>query len=231
MKYKHIFFDLDNTLWDFDTNSRVTLHELFQSYQLTNYYPTFEAFFAVFKKRNEELWEMYGQRKIDKNSLHYERFRFPFDATPFVEQEQHIRLADEYLALVKTKTHLKPFAKEILEYLKEKNYMLYIVSNGFTEVQYHKIDNAGIGSYFQRIFLSEQIKEHKPSKLFFDYAITSSNARKAESLVIGDSWEADIYGAKFAGIDQVYYNYTKQIDLPFQPTYQIGCLSELKNII
>jgi putative hydrolase of the HAD superfamily len=132
---------------------------------------------------------------------------------------------------VKTKTHLKPFAKEILEYLKDKNYMMYIVSNGFTEVQYHKLENAGIGTYFQRIFLSESIKEHKPSKAFFDYAITSSNARKTESLVIGDNWEADIVGAKNAGIDQVFYNYTNRIDLPFAPTFQVSCLSDLKNLI
>ncbi|MBP7219391.1 MAG: YjjG family noncanonical pyrimidine nucleotidase [Paludibacteraceae bacterium] len=231
MKYKHLFFDLDNTLWDFDKNSQVSLHELFDAYQLIHYYPRFEDFFEIFKKQNEVLWEMYGKGQIDKNFLHYERFRFPFENTPFEAQLRYKELADEYLLVVKTKTHLKPFAKEILEYLKDKNYMMYIVSNGFTEVQYHKLENAGIGTYFQRIFLSESIKEHKPSKAFFDYAITSSNARKTESLVIGDNWEADIVGAKNAGIDQVFYNYTNRIDLPFAPTFQVSCLSDLKNFI
>ena len=142
MKYKHLFFDLDNTLWDFDKNSQVSLHELFDAYQLIHYYPRFEDFFEIFKKQNEVLWEMYGKGQIDKNFLHYERFRFPFENTPFEAQLRYKELADEYLLVVKTKTHLKPFAKEILEYLKDKNYMMYIVSNGFTEVQYHKLENA-----------------------------------------------------------------------------------------
>ena len=231
MKYKNLFFDLDNTLWDFDTNSQVALQELFVSYRLDQYYPNFQSFFAVFQQRNLELWDLYGQGKIDKNSLRYERIHYPFRDTDFVARNQHIELSDEYLSLVKTKTHLKPFAKEILQYAKQKGYRLFIVSNGFTEVQYHKLENSGIQHFFECVFLSEAVKEHKPSKVFFDYAITSSNARKAESLVIGDNWEADIFGAKNAGIDQAYYNDGRKTNLPFEPTYHIYCLSELKTFL
>ncbi len=228
MKYKHIFFDLDNTLWDFDANSAETLSDLYKEFQLQQYFADFQSFYTIYKAKNEELWAKYSAGELDKKSLHYQRFEYPFISTNF---NQIQALADAYLSVLKTKTHLKPFAKEMLIYLKQKDYSLYIVSNGFTEVQYHKMNNSGITDFFDRIFLSEAVKEHKPSKLFFDYAITSTNARKVESLVIGDNWEADIFGAKNAGIDQVYYNVQQQTVLSFEPTYQIVCLSELKAIL
>ena len=109
---------------------------------------------------------------------------------------------------------------------------MYIISNGFVEIQQLKLSRSGLLPYFDRCYFSEHIGAHKPAKLFFDYAIKSSNALKKQSLVIGDNFEADILGAKNAGIDQAYYNpHSSDEPLPFVPTYQITNLQELIPII
>ena len=230
-KYKHLFFDLDNTLWSFDKNSKETLRELFVGYNLDLYFSSFEEFYVSYKKKNEELWVLYGGGKIDKQFLNVERFEAIFREAGLPILSQAATMADDYLQLVKTKTHLMPFTLHVLDYLREKGYQMHIISNGFSEVQYFKINNSGLKPYFASIYLSETVKKHKPDKLFFDYAIKSSNARKTESLVIGDNWQADIFGGRNAGIDQAFYNISNEKEMPFAPTYEITSLEELKLIL
>jgi putative hydrolase of the HAD superfamily len=138
-----------------------------------------------------------------------------------------------YLPLLSEQTVLMPGCIEILDYLKTKGYKLYLVSNGFVEIQHKKLSGAGLYKYFDKLFFSEEIKAHKPSREFFDTVIKSTNSKKKESIVIGDNFLADIEGAKNAGIDQVYFcpsiNFNQH--LPFKPTYIITQLIELKNIL
>ena len=115
----------------------------------------------------------------------------------------------------------------VLDYLKSR-YDLYIISNGFREIQYNKLDRSGLSGYFKDVFLSEEIGYHKPKPEFFSHIFTATGAIKEESLVIGDNFEADIEGAMNFGIDQVYFTpgITTE-NLNRQPTFIIHDLSEL----
>ena len=228
MGYKYLFFDLDNTLWDFDANSKYTLNVLFDTFQLGAHFPDFETYYRLYSANNQKLWQLYGAGKITKEALNEARFEYPLRA--FDASLLHLapNMQADYLPLLSQQTRLIPHCIEVLDYLKSKRFKMYIISNGFVEIQRLKLQRSGLLSYFERCYFSEHIGAHKPAKLFFDYAIKSSNAVKKHSLVIGDNFEADIVGAKNAGIDQVYFNPNPSADpLPFTPTYQIADLREL----
>ncbi|MCQ2336754.1 MAG: YjjG family noncanonical pyrimidine nucleotidase [Paludibacteraceae bacterium] len=231
IKYRHIFFDWDSTLWNFSVNSEKALNVLFRNYGFERFFPDFNTFHTIYRNRNLELWEDYALGKIKREFLETERFEYPFRHIGVSPDEACVQinaLKTEYLRMLGEQTVLNDGAKEVLEYFKSKGCKLYVISNGFSQVQHCKIDRSGLKDYFTKIFLSEDIKEHKPQKAFFDYMLKSSNARKTESLVVGDNFTADIAGARNAGIDQAYYAPAYNGEpLPFQPTYIISSLREL----
>ncbi|MBQ6765498.1 MAG: YjjG family noncanonical pyrimidine nucleotidase [Paludibacteraceae bacterium] len=231
-KYRHIFFDWDNTLWDFSANSEKALSVLFSMYRFERFFKDFETFHKIYSEYNALLWEDYAAGKIKREFLETERFEHPFRVVGARDEEAVEALKTKYLELLGRQTVLRPGAKEILEYLKGKGSKLYIISNGFSAVQHIKIGNSGLQHYFDRIYLSEDIKEHKPKRAFFDYMLKSSNARKRESLVVGDNFTADITGSVNAGIDCVYYapDYNGEPLNPM-PNYIIKNLLELKELI
>ncbi len=232
MGYKYLFFDLDNTLWDFDANSKYTLQVLFDKYQLGAHFPDFETYYQLYSANNAKLWQLYGAGKITKEALNNERFAYPLRLFKASLLPLAPLMEAAYLPLLAQQTRLKPNCLEVLEVAKKRRHKLFIISNGFVEIQQLKLSRSGLLPYFEKCYFSEHIGAHKPAKLFFDYAIQSSNAIKKQSLVIGDNFEADILGAKNAGIDQVYYNpYPSAEPLPFAPTYQITNLHELIPII
>ena len=203
--YKCVFIDLDDTLWDFHANAKSSLQELYDLKNLGQYFDSFEQYFTLYAKRNIELWEEYGKGTISKAELSLERFQHPLiqvgiDNAPLAKE-----IGDEYLALLPSRTMLIPHAKELLEYLAPK-YPLTIVSNGFVEVQYKKLNSCNIDHYFAHVVLSEAAQALKPDKRIFDYALQLNNASASETIMIGDSYEADIVGAQHAGIDQIYFN-------------------------
>ena len=232
MGYKYLFFDLDNTLWDFDANAQLTLRVLFEKYQLGAYFATFDAYYRLYKANNDRLWQLYGAGKITKEALNTERFQYPLRSFNASLLSVAAQMEAEYLPLLATQTRLMPGCLQVLDTLKSKRYRLFLISNGFVEIQQLKLKNSHLDVYFERCYFSEQVGAHKPAKLFFDYAIQSSNAVKKQSLVIGDNFEADIVGAKNAGIDQVYFNPNPSGQpLPFQPNFQITNLMQICNIV
>ncbi len=231
--YRNIFIDLDNTLWDFSTNSKNVLSVLFFKYGLDKYFKDFDEYFKIYSGHNDYLWEQYALNKITKDELNKDRFAYPLKVKNLDLPEVEEGMQNNYLPLLSQQTELMPGCKETLDYLKAKGYKLYLVSNGFVEIQHKKLSGAGLYKYFDKLFFSEEIKAHKPSRVFFDTAIKSTNSKKKESIVIGDNFLADIEGAKNAGIDQVYFcpqGVTKE-KLSFIPTYTITHLSELKEIL
>jgi putative hydrolase of the HAD superfamily len=132
-----------------------------------------------------------------------------------------------YLDQCCKKTEVMPHALETLDYLKTR-YTLHIVSNGFTEVQYRKIERSGLDTYFTHVFLSEETGFHKPKPEFFDHVFSKIDATKEESLMIGDNYEADIEGAMNFGIDQVFYSLNPSDTPQRTPTYRIHDLAELR---
>lgn len=228
-KYKHLFFDLDHTLWDFDTNAHQTLEELYHIYQLDNHFDSFNHFMTLYQPCNVSLWEKYRRGAITKQFLNQERFYLPLAEVGYDNRDTAARIAHDFVNNSPLKTQLLPFAIEILDYLKPK-YTLHIITNGFRETQQKKLENSGLMPYFTRVFISELVGCQKPDRAFFDYAIKSCNARKVQSLVIGDSLEADIMGAARAGIDTVYFN-PSNTSHQQSPTFEISSLNELTQIL
>lgn len=226
MGYKNLFFDLDDTIWAFSNNARDTFSELYHKYKFDRYFDSFKHFYTLYHERNVELWVEYGNGGITKEELNHQRFLFPLQAVGVNDEALSKSYSDDFLNLIPTKSGLMPHAKEILEYLAPK-YNLYILSNGFHELQFRKMSSAGVDVYFKKVVLSEDIGLHKPRPEIFNFALSSTQSELRESLMIGDSWEADIVGARGVGMHQAYYNVSGRTALPFRPTYEIKDLREL----
>lgn len=229
-KYQHIFFDLDRTLWDLEKNSEQALFELYHYYRLEEYGITdFKHFITNFNQINQSLWQMYGHGKITKEDLRFQRFNKLLNLYSVQYVDLAKSLGEAYTQHTPHKPHLFPFTKEILEYLYPK-YALHIITNGFKEVQHIKLRKSGIARYFQKIILSEIAGYNKPHTEIFRYAFKETRAIAENSIMIGDDEEADIMGAKNAGIDQIYFNpFEKRLNT--EATHQIRCLSEIKNLL
>ena len=224
--YRHIFFDLDHTIWDFDKNAEETLHELYGIYKLNEVgLDSPEVFIETYTRNNHHLWAQYHVGEITKDYLREARFK-----TTFLELGMHpdvipAGFEDAYVALCPTKTNLFPGAHEVLTYLKSK-YVLHLISNGFKESSEIKIAGTNIGGYFDQIIISEVIGVNKPDKAIFEHALSSAGAVKEESIMIGDSLEADVRGALNFGMDAIYFN-PHNAPKPDDVPEQINKLAEL----
>lgn len=228
-KYKHVFFDFDNTLWDFTQNSKESLHQIYTKYNLERFFKDFETFYNEYEKTNQELWEEYRQGNISRETLSIRRFYFISELLD-IQKYTPEALNREYLALTTQKTKVIDYAHEILQYLKNK-YSVHIITDGFFEVQIIKLQTAKINPLIDKVITAEEIGVLKPNKKLFDYALEKTGASKEESIMIGDDYDNDIIGAMNAGIDQIFFN-TKGIkNLPKKPTFEISKLEEIKNIL
>lgn len=229
-KETHIFFDLDHTLWDFESNSKATLIQLFDELKLEQLgIINAEAFVSTYLEVNDHYWQLYRQNLVSKATLREGRFTKTFEKLGIPAIEMPSNLPDLYVAICPNKTILMPNAMEVLNYLSEK-YPLHIVTNGFKESQLTKLKGSGIDHFFDQIIFSEEVKCHKPDKAIFDEALRLSNADRATSFFIGDHLEADIIGSKNAGLIPVYFNPESKTHKEILP-YEIVDLIELKNII
>ena len=226
MKYKNLFFDLDDTLWDFSANARDTFEEMYHKHGLDTFFDSFTHFYSLYQKRNTELWVEYGNGQITKEELNCQRFLYPLDAVGAGNPLLAKAYSDDFFSVISTKKRLKPHAIEVLEYLSGR-YNLYILSNGFRELQYLKMNSAGIDGYFKKVILSDDLGVMKPNPELFNFALSITQSELKESLMIGDSWEADITGAHGVGMHSAFYNVTNRTEFPFQPTYQLTDLKEL----
>jgi len=198
-----IFFDLDHTLWDFEKNSALTFERLLVAHKVDIPLHTFlEAYIPI----NLIYWRKYRNGEVSKETLRYERLKFTFDSLNYIASEQLIHeLADQYMEVLTTYNHLFPGTHEILEYLKPQ-YKLHIITNGFTEVQGKKMEYSKIDHYFEHIIDSELAGVKKPHPQIFEMALSKAGVAASQSLMIGDSLEADILGAKAAGYAVLHFN-------------------------
>ncbi len=226
MPYQHIFFDLDHTIWDFDKNAEEALHELFIQHNLKDLgLAAPDVFIETYTRNNHRLWAEYHLGKISKEVLREARFKHTFLELGLDEAIIPAGFEEDYVQLGPTKTNLFPEAHEVLKYLSEK-YLLYVISNGFKESTEMKIRLCNLGQYFKHVFISEVVGINKPDPQVFEYALQTAGATKSESLMIGDSLEADVYGALNFGIDAIYFNPNK-VEKPENVPQQIHHLNEL----
>ena len=205
-KYKHLFFDLDNTLFDFGASEKLVLHELYENKLIDSEFSSVEEFNEIYEGINARLWADYRAHRVNKEDVKYGRFRETLLQKNIVDESLARYMGDSFVIKCTENDTLVEGAKEVIATLYEK-YDLHIVSNGFVEAQYRKLELTGLRTYFKGITLSEEIKTQKPNRQFFEHAFKMVNARKSESLVIGDSWESDIEGALNFGVDAIYFSY------------------------
>lgn len=230
MKYRHLFFDLDHTLWDFETNARETMQELYELNKLHEIgIHDFNLFFEQYSFHNERLWSRYTKGFIKQEELRWKRMWFALLDFKIANELLAKKLAAQFLEHLPLKKNLFHYAPEILQYLMAKGYQLHLLTNGFEQVQHSKLRSSNLQNYFSEIITSEASKSLKPNKEIFDYALEKCNTCKEECIMIGDNLDADIQGAINAGIDTVFVNHLK-IPAHIQPTYIVYHLKELETI-
>lgn len=235
MKYKHLFFDLDHTLWDFEANAQATLIELYNSLKLEERgVNDFTLFYKNYLAHNDRLWERYRNGFIKQQDLRVKRMWLTLLDFKIADEPLAKAMSDQFLDLLPTRTILFPYTKEILQYLADKNYQLHLITNGFEVTQHSKLKYSGLAPFFQQVITSEGSNSLKPKKEIFDYAFEKTGAAPAESIMIGDTIDVDILGAVNAGIDQVHVNHLTKEPVPLAdnklPTYTVYSLKELENI-
>lgn len=230
MAYTHLFFDLDHTLWDFETNSKETLSELYYTHNLHNLSPDFDEFYERYSYHNKRLWDRYNHGFIKQEELRWKRMWHTLLEFKLGDEKLARQLSQEYLEILPNKKALFPYTFEILNYLNKKGYKMHLITNGFEQVQWKKIENAKIGGYFTNVITSELACCLKPHKGIFDFAIERAACCYKESLMLGDNLDADITGAMNAGMDTVFVNHLRE-ETHIQPTHTIYHLQELENIL
>lgn len=225
---KHIFFDLDHTIWDFDKNAEETLHELYLQYKLEELgLASAETFISTYTENNHSLWADYHVGKISKETLRAERFSRTFIQLGVHPEKIPQQFEDDYVRITPHKKNLFLGSEKVLGYLQQK-YTLHIISNGFKESTLIKMEVSGLNPYFTNVIISEDVGVNKPDKAIFEYALDKAKARKEESIMIGDSIEADIRGAQGFGMKAIYFNPLNK-ELPEDVQWQITHLEELLN--
>lgn len=229
-QYRHLFFDLDHTLWDFEANARITLLELYNNLQLSQRgINDFDLFHKNYLVHNEKLWARYRNGFIKQEELRVKRMCLALLDFKITDESLAKDMSMRFLDLLPTRTILFPYAIEILEYLTDKNYQLHLITNGFEKTQHSKLKYSGLDKYFREVITSEGSSSLKPNKEIFDFAFEKTCAQPNESIMLGDSIEVDIIGAMKAGIDQVFINHNN-IVTDVKPTYTVNSLKELKDI-
>ena len=231
--YDVLFIDLDDTLYDFTSNSTDAYREVYAFMEYGRWFRSFEHYYEIYWARNKELWVLYADSKITKEQLNAERYTHPLRVMGVSDADAvGARFWEESMKRLPLGARLMPHAREVLEYLKPR-YRIYILSNGFAELQSRKMQSAGISHYFDGVVLSEDIGVNKPHRAIFDHALRVAGVTADRALMIGDNYEVDIKGACGAGIDQVFYN-VAGLDISGEvliPTHTIGSLLELKEIV
>ncbi|MFZ9387716.1 MAG: YjjG family noncanonical pyrimidine nucleotidase [Chitinophagaceae bacterium] len=231
MKYKHLFFDLDHTLWDFDANSRQTLEELYLRLDLHERgVNDFDLFHRNYLVHNDKLWDRYRKGYIKVDELRWKRMWLTLLDFQVADEELSREMGLLFLELLPTRKLLFPHTTEILGYLTEKNYGLHLITNGFEKTQHSKLRNSGLDKYFREVITSEQSNSLKPKREIFEYAFRKTGAAPAESIMIGDTVDVDILGAMNAGIDQVHVNHLSREPVAIQGTFATYTVYSLKQL-
>ena len=240
--YKAVFIDWDDTIGDFVGAAKLALQEMYEKYNLNDYFASLEEFVSLYKPHNLELWDKYGKDQVTKEYLSFDRFFFPLMHGSKVKGEKGKvkgenlcvlaeQLSEDFLNMTTARFSLLEGAEELVRYLAKK-YPLTVVTNGFVEVQYEKFDKSGLRDCFAHIVLSEEVGCQKPNPRIFEEALRMNGLQAEDVVMIGDSWNSDIQGAINAGIDQIWIRKSKD-PLPEgqSSTYLVQSLSEVMEIL
>ncbi len=228
--YKHLFFDLDHTLWDFEMNAKETFSELYALHTLKEKgVDDFDLFFERYSFHNNRLWDRYTKGFIKQDELRWKRVWLTLLDFKIADEVLAKEMSLQFLDGLPNRKNLFPYTTEILDYLTQKNYSLHLITNGFENIQHGKLKHSNLTKYFKEVITSEQAESLKPNKEIFEFALHAAKAVVEESIMIGDNIEADIKGAMSAGLDTVFVNHLR-VDTEVRPTYIVHHLKELEDI-
>ena len=228
--YKHLFFDLDHTLWDFDKNAKATLTEIYGLFSLdTKVNAAFDDFYRQYLFHNQVLWDRYHKGFITADDLKWKRMWRTLLDFKIADELLAKNISGRFLEILPTQKEVFPHTFEILDYLLDKNYVLHLITNGFEKTQWSKLKHSGLDKYFTHVITSEASNSLKPKKEIFDYAMDKAGATLSDSIMIGDNLDADIQGAINAGMDNIFVNHINATTA-VKPTYIIKHLQELEEI-
>jgi putative hydrolase of the HAD superfamily len=235
MKYRHLFFDLDHTLWDFEANARATLVQLYTEMKLLERgVHDFELFYKNYLVHNDKLWERYRNGYIKQEELRVKRMWLTLLDFKIADDKLAGEMNVRFLDLLPTRTLLFPYTIEILQYLQTRGYQMHLITNGFEKTQHSKLKYSGLDIFFKQVITSEGSNSLKPKKEIFEYAFRKTGALPGQSIMIGDTIDVDILGAVNAGIDQVHVNHLTKEPIAVTenklPTYTVYSLKELEAI-
>ncbi len=220
-----IFFDLDHTLYDFETNAKTTFEEAFEAYAV----PAQKDFMTVFTPINDRYWQQLTHGKVDRETLRYGRLKDSFDVLGVTVDDDTIwAISNYFMDNLCQKEALFAGAFEVLDYLQPK-YNLHLITNGPEKIQHQKLEVTRLKPYFKTMTTSEKAGVKKPYPQIFEYALNSAQTQPQQSLMIGDNLEADVEGAINAGMQAVFFN-EKNIANP-NKFVEISQLIQLKNIL
>lgn len=229
--YRHLFFDLDHTLWDFETNAHETLEQLFAEYDLARHgLFSFAEFSARYRDVNHALWRLYQSNKVTQKQLREVRFVRTLTRLGVAEADVPTDMSARFTDILPYKAAVFPHTHDVLGYLQGKGYRLHLITNGFEDVQHIKLKSSDLTRYFEEVITSEHSGHLKPDPRMFAHALARTGATAAESLMVGDNLECDVLGAYNAGIDQVYFNPDKRRHFA-ETTYEISSLAELRDFL
>ena len=235
MKYRDLFIDFDDTLYDTHGNAVIALRETFDAFHLERYFQDPNVFYDAYWTANIDLWTHYSKGEITRDYLIVERFRRPLSVgvSLSVTEALCLEMSDVFLDFCASKPGVIEGAHELMDYLKLKGYRIHMCSNGFHEVQYKKLAACGLRDYFDTIILSEDAGVNKPSPRFFDYALQMSGATRENTLMIGDNMQSDIIGALNAGLDAMLFNRwdVPASDFPKNLTFAVDKLPLIMSIL
>jgi putative hydrolase of the HAD superfamily len=228
--YTTIFFDLDHTLWDYETSARETLRELYDHYLLNDLgIASFDDFHQQFRTVNQQLWHLYDHGKIGSEVIRAERFKQILAHFNVHEESVSQKLSADYLDLCPRKGNLMPGALQALNYL-SKRYRMTVITNGFDDVQRIKLEAGNITQYFNHIITSQKAGYKKPAREIFDFALEENKIEAGAAIMIGDNLATDIAGARNAAIDVIFYN-PDRLDHQASVTHEIRHLEELCSLL
>jgi putative hydrolase of the HAD superfamily len=235
MRYKDLFIDFDDTLYDTHGNAVIALEETFEVFHLERYFDDPNVFYDAYWTANIDLWSRYSKGEIDRPYLIVERFRRPLSLAKGLEVTESLclEMSDKFLDFCSSKPGVIDGAHELMDYLRSRGYRMHMTSNGFHEVQYKKLAACGLRDYFDTIILSEDAGVNKPSPQYFDYALKVSGAERQTTLMIGDNLNTDVIGALNAGIDAMLVNRwdIEKADIPQTVTFVVDGLRDIPFIL
>lgn len=229
IRIQHIFFDLDRTLWDFESNSRNTLAELYSEFKLQEIgFSSFEQFHTIYKEKNELCWALYRENRLSKESMRSKRFKMSLQEAGHTGNTLASKLGEEYVLRSPRQTLLMDGSREILEYLAPR-YQMHIITNGFEEVQHIKLKACHIDHYFGQVITSERAGSKKPHPGIFRFAFQRTRALPAQSVMVGDDYAIDVLGAERAGMTGIHY--APEQNAGTEATLAVRHLNDLKRFL